>query len=274
MTKPVLRWWPMKSHAGTAPLRPAQGCYAHRGRHDRRPAGADARPADPLRCTVGRIEVLPNSPNTVPAKVTFSIDFRHPEAAVLEQRSVRIAEVCRRYAGPCEVTVTKTFERAPCAFPERIVGAIETAAQALGIAHIRLPSGAFHDANFIADLAPTGMIFVPCAKGISHSPAESSADRRAAGSARARSSLANQQDLLDQDQLAVVIELPCRPEEAIRPVTGRQSVGIDEALLFDAAGGLGLVPDPHGHDGAGRRLHQVRQQRVRLADQAHDRLLL
>jgi N-carbamoyl-L-amino-acid hydrolase len=64
------------------------------------------------------------------------------------------------------------------------VGAIETAAQALGIGHMRLPSGAFHDANFIADLAPSGMIFVPCAKGISHSPAESAKPEDLAAGAR------------------------------------------------------------------------------------------
>jgi N-carbamoyl-L-amino-acid hydrolase len=171
-------------HAGTAPLagrkdavRAAVAMIAalQELMHD---------PADRLRFTVGRIEVVPNSPNTVPARVTFSIDFRHPDAAVLDQRGARIAEVCRRCAGPCDVAVTKTFERAPCAFPERIVGAIESAAQALGIGHMRLPSGAFHDANFIADLAPSGMIFVPCAKGISHSPAESASPEDLAAGAR------------------------------------------------------------------------------------------
>ena len=50
--------------------------------------------------------------------------------------------------------------------------ATEAAARDLAVRYLRLPSGAFHDANFIADLAPTGMIFVPCEKGISHSPAE------------------------------------------------------------------------------------------------------
>jgi N-carbamoyl-L-amino-acid hydrolase len=127
---------------------------------------------DQLRFTVGRIEVFPNSPNTVPAKVTFSIDFRHPEVAVLDARGSRIEEICRRSAGPCAVHVRETFNRPPCAFPQGIVETIEGAAQALGLAHMRLPSGAFHDANFIADVAPTGMIFVPCEKGISHSPAE------------------------------------------------------------------------------------------------------
>ena len=129
-------------------------------------------PDDLLRFTVGRLQVEPNSPNTVPGKVTFSIDFRHPEAGVLDQRSARIEALCSTSAGPCAVTVTETFNRPPCVFPEAIVAAIERAAELTGCRQMRMPSGAFHDANFIADLAPTGMIFVPCAKGISHSPAE------------------------------------------------------------------------------------------------------
>jgi len=108
----------------------------------------------------------------VPARVTFSIDFRHPEARVLEERGGRIEAVCREAGGPCAVSVTETFNRPPCVFPDAIVAAIERAAKLTGCRHLRMPSGAFHDANFVADLAPTGMIFVPCAKGISHSPAE------------------------------------------------------------------------------------------------------
>ena len=171
------RWYTVEvagepSHAGTAPLR---------GRKDalRAAVGMIAAlqelmhdPQDELRFTVGRLEVAPNSPNTVPARVTFSIDFRHPEAAVLEERGGRIAEVCQSAAGPCAVAVTETFRRAPCLFPAAIVDAVERAASLTGHRHMRLPSGAFHDAGFIADMAPTGMIFVPCAKGISHSPAE------------------------------------------------------------------------------------------------------
>jgi N-carbamoyl-L-amino-acid hydrolase len=171
------RWYVIEvegepAHAGTAPLG---------GRKDavraavRMIAGLEELmhdPADRLRFTVGRIEVEPNSPNTVPAKVTFSIDFRHPEAAVLDARGGRIEHVCRRLAGPCAVRVTETFGRPPCVFPKRIVDTIEKAARTLGIGHMRLPSGAFHDANFIAERAPTGMIFVPCERGISHNPAE------------------------------------------------------------------------------------------------------
>jgi N-carbamoyl-L-amino-acid hydrolase len=57
-------------------------------------------------------------------------------------------------------------------FPAEIVDLVERASELVGHSHMRLASGAFHDANFVADLAPTGMIFVPCFKGISHSPAE------------------------------------------------------------------------------------------------------
>jgi N-carbamoyl-L-amino-acid hydrolase len=120
----------------------------------------------------------------VPAKVTFSIDFRHPELAVLDQRGARIETVCRECAGPCEVKVTETFNRVPCVFAARIVDAIEAAAEVAGCRHMRLPSGAFHDANFIADLAPAGMIFVPCAQGISHNPAEYATPEDLAAGAR------------------------------------------------------------------------------------------
>ena len=65
-----------------------------------------------------------------------------------------------------------------------LAGPIERAARGLGLAHMRLPSGAFHDANFIADVAPTGMIFVPCENGISHSPAENATPEDLAAGAR------------------------------------------------------------------------------------------
>ncbi|MGH6897647.1 MAG: Zn-dependent hydrolase [Geminicoccaceae bacterium] len=183
------RWYVVEvsgepGHAGTAPLG---------GRKDAVRAAVAMITAlqelmhdetDQLRFTVGRFEVLPNSPNTVPAGVTFSIDFRHPEAAVLDHRGARIEDLCRRFAGPCEVRVREAFNRPPCAFPARIVDAIERAARDLDIAHMRLPSGAFHDANFIADLTPTGMIFVPCEKGISHSPAENALPEDLAAGAR------------------------------------------------------------------------------------------
>ena len=129
-------------------------------------------PRDQLRFTVGRLEIEPNSAHTVPARVTFTIDVRHPDAAVLDARSARLVPTCERPPPPCRVRVERTFERAPRAFPKRTVDIVAKAARALGIGHMRLASGAFHDAGFVADLAPTGMIFVPCRDGISHNEIE------------------------------------------------------------------------------------------------------
>ena len=172
------RWYLVKvrgeaAHAGTTPLgrrkdavRSAIAIIAalQEMMHDR---------TDRLRFTVGRFDVTPNSPNTVPEEVLFSIDLRHPDAAVLEARGDRIAEVCRQHAGACRVTVTETFNRAPSVFPKSLVDTLERTANMLGFGYLRMPSGAFHDANFLAEVCPTAMLFVPCAKGISHSPAES-----------------------------------------------------------------------------------------------------
>ncbi|MEM7023147.1 MAG: M20 family metallo-hydrolase [Pseudomonadota bacterium] len=183
------RWYKVEvfgapSHAGTAPLAGRKDALRAAVRmigtlqelmHD---------PTDRLRFTVGKFNVEPNSANTVPAKVTFTIDFRHPSLEVLDQRGGQIETICHRNAGPCDVQVTQTFNRVPCVFPDTVVSAIEHAAEITGQSHMRLPSGAFHDANFIADLAPASMIFVPCAKGISHSPAESARPEGLAGGAQ------------------------------------------------------------------------------------------
>jgi len=183
------RWYVVEvvgeaAHAGTAPLR---------GRSDalRAAVGMIARlqevaadPEDVVRFTVGRMTVEPNSPNTVPARVTFSIDLRHPDAEVLARLDGAIEPACRDLAGGCEVRIHRTFEREPVVFADVIVRNIEAAAAGLGLGHLRLPSGAFHDANFIADLCPTGMIFVPCAGGISHSPKEDASPGDLAAGAR------------------------------------------------------------------------------------------
>ena len=141
-------------------------------------------PADVLRFTVGRIEVVPNSPNSVPAEVIFSIDFRHPEAAVLDARGGqierRLPPLCRRLRGAGQRDLQPAAVRVPDADRGR---GRERPRAALGIGHMRLPSGAFHDANFIADVCPTGMIFVPCEQG--HQP-QPGRERQARGPRRRR----------------------------------------------------------------------------------------
>ncbi len=145
-------------------------------------AFAEADPEDILRFTVGRFEVEPNSPNTVPARVFFTIDFRHPEAAAIEDLCGRIEGICRAQAQGCPVTVTTISGLPPCVFDPAVVATVRGAAERLALSHRDIMSGAGHDAMNLARLCPTGMIFVPCEAGVSHNEAENATpDDLAAG---------------------------------------------------------------------------------------------
>ncbi|WGF86853.1 M20 family metallo-hydrolase [Marinivivus vitaminiproducens] len=160
------------AHAGTAPLVGRKDAMRAAVRAIAALQEACHDPEDVTRFTVGKIEALPGSYNTVPNLVRFSVDLRHPDAATLDRLGDRIARVCERAATPCSVTVEETFSQAPVVFPRPIVSAVENAARALGLRAHAMPSGAFHDAAFLAGHCPTGMIFIPCRNGISHNPAE------------------------------------------------------------------------------------------------------
>ncbi len=127
---------------------------------------------DDLRFTIGRFDVSPNSPNSVADKVSFSIDIRHPDAALVEKVGDAIVALCEAARRGCPVVLEETFNRPPCAFVPAVVDRVEAAARSLGVSYMRMASGAFHDALFMHDICPTGMIFVPCERGISHNPAE------------------------------------------------------------------------------------------------------
>ncbi|HEY2132824.1 MAG TPA: M20 family metallo-hydrolase [Acetobacteraceae bacterium] len=160
------------AHAGTAPLSLRRDALQDMVRavtalntlmHD---------PQDILRFTVGRVVVEPNSSNSVAGRVTFTIDLRHPDGDVLIALGDQIDATIRAAVKHCEVALHESFRALPISFHEQVIGAVERAAAAEGLGHRRLPSGAFHDAQFAASIAPAGMIFVPCRKGISHNPAE------------------------------------------------------------------------------------------------------
>jgi N-carbamoyl-L-amino-acid hydrolase len=171
-------------HAGTTPM--ADRRDAVQGAL-RAIAGLDTLMADPqdrVRFTVGRINVTPNSPNTIPEKVLFSIDFRHPDRELLEDRGGQIAQVVKDAASPCGTLLVPTLSMDPMPFPESMVTLIEASAEALGLGCRRLASGAFHDALYAARVCPTAMIFIPCRDGLSHHPAEWAEPRHCADGAR------------------------------------------------------------------------------------------
>jgi beta-ureidopropionase / N-carbamoyl-L-amino-acid hydrolase len=160
------------AHAGTAPLSLRRDAVQDMVRAVEALNALMRDPSDVLRFTVGRIEVSPNTSNSVADRVRFIIDFRHPSADVLRERGDAIEATVRGAVRDCGVAVTERFNAQPVEFSPAVVGAVERAAKAQGLSALLMPSGAFHDAQFIVPLCPTGMVFVPCRKGISHNPAE------------------------------------------------------------------------------------------------------
>ena len=129
-------------------------------------------PHDVLRFTVGRVIVEPNTSNSVAHRASFTIDFRHPDKQVLLARGDAVTGVVQAAVRNAGVSVEETFHALPVSFAPSVIDTVERAAATQAYRHMRLPSGAFHDAQFVVPVCPTGMIFVPCRKGISHNPAE------------------------------------------------------------------------------------------------------
>jgi N-carbamoyl-L-amino-acid hydrolase len=130
---------------------------------------------DTLRFTVGRLQVWPNSPNTVAGRVQFTIDLRHPDGTLLQNFGTRIHDRAKRIAADrgCHAKVENVSEVKPVHFPSGMVALVRAAAQAEGAKYLELPSGAGHDAMYLHRLCPTGMVFIPCLGGVSHNEAES-----------------------------------------------------------------------------------------------------
>ena len=125
-------------------------------------------------CTVGRVDLHPNLTNVVPARATLTLDVRNTDETLLRDAERRIAAhletLGTREGVRIERRVLARFE--PVVFDERVVALVERHATARALPVERMPSGAGHDAQMFARVCPTGMVFVPSVKGISHNPAE------------------------------------------------------------------------------------------------------
>jgi N-carbamoyl-L-amino-acid hydrolase len=127
------------------------------------------------RLTVGLIETLPGSPNTVPGRLRFTVDIRHPDAEVYGalreevNRLVHAALGRRALAGG----IRCVWEAPGVSFDPTCVAAVRSATAALGFNSLEMVSGAGHDSCNVSAVVPTAMVFVPCAGGLSHNEAES-----------------------------------------------------------------------------------------------------
>jgi beta-ureidopropionase / N-carbamoyl-L-amino-acid hydrolase len=126
------------------------------------------------RATIGDLRVSPGSRNTVPEQLVISVDLRHPDRTTLD----KIVNTFRELVGTTAArhgigsSIEEIWHMAPTTFDRRLVELIENSAIDLGYSCRRMVSGAGHDSLHTARFAPTAMIFVPCAGGLSHNEAE------------------------------------------------------------------------------------------------------
>lgn len=121
-----------------------------------------------IKFTIGRVSVAPNAPSVVPSRVTFSIDLRHPDNAVLDAAAVRIAALCHQHAPPCAVTITPLVDAPSNDFDSELRERIARAAEDQDLPAMAILSAAGHDARHLASICPAAMIFIPCRDGASH----------------------------------------------------------------------------------------------------------
>jgi len=173
-----------EAHAGTTPRAARKDAYAAATRIAAAMYEATTDADDTLRFTIGRVEVSPGSPNTVPGKALFTIDMRHPRDTVLVEHEKKLEAIVQAKAAPCPARFERVTNVAPTDFDPRVIGLVRDAANVLKLTNMDMPSGAGHDAMHIAKLCPAGMIFVPCERGISHNESENAAPADLAAGAR------------------------------------------------------------------------------------------
>jgi N-carbamoyl-L-amino-acid hydrolase len=173
------RWYEVtvtgqESHAGTTPLKKRRDALVGAARMVDAVSRIGHAHAPEARATVGSLQVSPNSRNTIPGRVFFTVDFRHPDDATLAAMDDELKRACREIAAAAqvEVEIVDFWYFPPTPFERRLVDGVRNAAEAQRLPHRDIISGAGHDAVYLARVAPTAMVFVPCKDGISHNEVE------------------------------------------------------------------------------------------------------
>lgn len=174
-----MRWYEVtvtgfESHAGTTPMHLRRDALVGAARMVEAINGVALAHAPLAVSTVGLMEVRPNSRNILPGEVFFSIDLRHPDDAVLEEMEGEVKAAVARIAGEMklEAAVAGIWNSPAVHFDPACIDSVRAAAEDFGFGHRDIVSGAGHDAAYIARVAPTAMVFVPCEKGVSHNETE------------------------------------------------------------------------------------------------------
>ena len=130
--------------------------------------------------TVGRILALPGAPNVIPGSVTMSLEIRDLDMGKIDTLFERIRGSAMTLSEQTDTTIAfDQFYESPAAITDdRIMNLIQESADALGLSTMHMPSGAGHDSQSLAGIAPIGMIFVPSKDGISHAPGEFTSEQQ------------------------------------------------------------------------------------------------
>jgi beta-ureidopropionase / N-carbamoyl-L-amino-acid hydrolase len=161
-------------HAGTTPMTRRQDPLLAAADLIAALPGIAASVSDVAVATCGRVDTLPGSANVVPALARLTLDYRHPDAALLGTLGTRLEAEAARAASRHGVRHSWIPDEliAPVELDPRIRSAIQRQADGLCLSTLAMPSGAGHDSQNMATIAPTGMIFVPSKAGRSHCPEE------------------------------------------------------------------------------------------------------
>lgn len=178
-----MRWFEVMlhgsdAHAGSTPMPMRRDALVAAARIVSAVRGIALDHAPDAVSTVGLIEARPNSRNVIPGEVFLTVDMRHPDDAVLAAMEARLREAVDDAAEHERVhaVVTPVWNNPAVRFDAGCVQSVRAMAEALGLPARDIVSGAGHDSAYVARVAPTTMIFVPCAGGLSHNEAESATE--------------------------------------------------------------------------------------------------
>lgn len=174
-----IRWFDctvtgMEAHAGPTPMALRKDAMLAATRIMQDVVAAAHRHPPHGRGTVGMVQVFPNSRNVIPGRVKFSIDLRNSTDALVDAMAAEVKafadHVAQEHGVQVHIEMVSSYPAQ--LFQPECVEAVGRAAAKLGYSHMPAVSGAGHDAVYMAKLAPSGMIFIPCKDGISHNEIE------------------------------------------------------------------------------------------------------
>ena len=174
-----IRWFDctvtgMEAHAGPTPIVLRRDAMQVSTRIMQEVVASAMRHTPHGRGTVGMVQVFPNSRNVIPGRVKFSIDLRNATDALVDQMAEEVNAFAAKVAheSGLDVNIELVSSYSAIGFHPECVDAVGRAAKKLGYSNMPAVSGAGHDAVYMAKLAPSGMIFIPCKDGISHNEIE------------------------------------------------------------------------------------------------------